>query len=119
LERDLKLADLAALLDLSQFHFSHMFKQSIGIAPYQYLLQQRIEHAKQLLKQPDSRTAIPTILDIALACGFISHSHFSQQFRQLTGNRQHIELVNTPFFGITSIAVGNFNGSNVANLSLK
>lgn len=85
LERDLKLADLATLLDLSQFHFSHLFKQSIGIAPYQYLLQQRIERAKRLLKQPDSRSATPTILDIALACGFSSHSHFSQQFRQLTG----------------------------------
>jgi AraC family transcriptional regulator len=93
LDRDLKLADLAALLDLSQFHFSHLFKQSIGIAPYQYLLQQRIERAKQLLKQPvrvaspmaNRRSATPTILDIALACGFSSHSHFSQQFRQLTG----------------------------------
>jgi AraC family transcriptional regulator len=88
LERDLKLADLAELLDLSQFHFSHLFKQSIGIAPYQYILQQRIERAKQLLKQPVrfAPGATPlAITDIALACGFSSHSHFSQQFRQVTG----------------------------------
>jgi AraC family transcriptional regulator len=74
------LADLAALLDMSQFHFSHMFKQAIAISPYQYLLQQRIERAKQLLKQTDQ-----PIMEIAFLCGFNNHSHLSQQFRRLTG----------------------------------
>jgi AraC family transcriptional regulator len=80
LNQDIKLADLAALLGMSQFHFSHLFKQSIGMAPYQYLLQQRVERAKQLLKQTDQ-----SIMDIAFMCGFNSHSHLSKQFRQLTG----------------------------------
>jgi AraC family transcriptional regulator len=81
LDLDIKLEDLAQLLGISQFHFSRVFKQSIGISPYQYLLQQRVERAKQLLKQNEERS----ILDIALACGFNSHSHLSKQFRQLTG----------------------------------
>lgn len=80
LDQDIRLADLAALLSMSQFHFSHLFKQTIGTSPYQYLLQQRIERAKQLFKQTDQ-----SIMDIALACGFNSHSHLSKQFRQLTG----------------------------------
>lgn len=80
LNQDIKLSDLAALLDLSQFHFSHLFKQSIGTSPYQYLLQQRVERAKQLLKQSER-----SIAEIALVCGFNSHSHLSKQFRQLTG----------------------------------
>jgi AraC family transcriptional regulator len=80
LERDIKLADLAGLLGMSQFHFSHLFKQSIGTSPYQYLLQQRIERVKQLLKQTNR-----SIVDIAFECGFNSHSHLSKQFRQLTG----------------------------------
>ncbi|MBD2459456.1 helix-turn-helix transcriptional regulator [Oscillatoria sp. FACHB-1407] len=80
LDQKIKLADLAALLDMSQFHFSHLFKQSTGIAPYQYLLQQRVERAKQLLKQTDQ-----PIIEIAFQCGFNSHSHLSKQFRQLTG----------------------------------
>jgi AraC family transcriptional regulator len=80
LDQDIKLADLAALLDISQFHFSHLFKQSIGTSPYQYLIQQRIERAKQLLKQTDY-----SIMDIALMCGFNSHSHLTKQFRQLAG----------------------------------
>ncbi|MBW4471208.1 MAG: AraC family transcriptional regulator [Stenomitos rutilans HA7619-LM2] len=80
LDQDIKLADLAALVGMSQFHFSHLFKQSIGLPPYQYLLQQRVERAKQLLKQTDR-----TIVEIAFLCGFNSHSHLSKQFRQLTG----------------------------------
>ena len=80
LERELKLADLAQLIDVSQFHFGRLFKQSLGLSPYQYLLQQRVERAKKLLKQTDK-----PIVDIALDCGFNSHSHLSQKFRQLTG----------------------------------
>ena len=80
LDRNIKLADLAQTLNMSQFHFSHTFKQSLGIAPYQYLLQQRIERAKHLLQQTDR-----SISDIALECGFNSHSHLSKQFKQLTG----------------------------------
>lgn len=80
LDRDIKLADLSQLLDTSQFHFSRLFKQSVGLSPYQYLMQQRIERAKQLLKHTDR-----LIMEIALDCGFNSHSQLSKQFRQLTG----------------------------------
>ncbi|WP_110988938.1 helix-turn-helix domain-containing protein [Acaryochloris thomasi] len=80
IDSEIRLADLAQLLDMSQFHFSRLFKQSVGRSPHQYLIQQRVERAKQLLKQSDRR-----IVDIALDCGFNSHSHLSKQFRQLTG----------------------------------
>lgn len=80
LHLDIGLADLAQVLGLSQYHFSHLFKQSLGVSPYQFLLQQRIERAKQLLKQTDR-----SIMEIALDCGFSSHSHLSKQFRQVAG----------------------------------
>ncbi|MBE9192530.1 AraC family transcriptional regulator [Gloeocapsopsis crepidinum LEGE 06123] len=80
LEEDIKLADLAELVGISQFHFSRLFKQSMKVSPHQYLLQQRVERAKQLLK-----TTKYSVVEIALQCGFNSHSHLSKQFRQLTG----------------------------------
>nr|WP_225887147.1 AraC family transcriptional regulator [Nodosilinea nodulosa] len=77
---DISLADLAQLVDMSPFHFSRLFKQSVGRSPHHYLLQQRVEQAKQLLKHTDR-----LILDIALDCGFSSHSHLSKLFRKFTG----------------------------------
>ncbi len=80
LAEDIQLADLAQLLTMSPFHFGRLFKQAIGTPPHQYLLQQRVERAKRLLKQTNQ-----PIIQIALDCGFKSHSHLSKQFRQLTG----------------------------------
>jgi AraC family transcriptional regulator len=80
LNQDIKLADLAGYVGMSQYYFVRLFKQSMGIAPYQYVIQQRVEKAKQLLKQ-----GRVTITDIALQCGFANQSHFTKHFRQLTG----------------------------------
>ncbi|MEM7066003.1 MAG: AraC family transcriptional regulator [Cyanobacteria bacterium P01_B01_bin.77] len=80
LGHEITLADLAALVDISQFHFGRLFKQSLGQSPYQYLMLQRVERAKTLLKQTDQ-----PILEIALECGFNSHSQFGRKFRQMTG----------------------------------
>lgn len=80
LAEEIKLLDLAQLLGMSQFHFSHLFKQSIGIPPHQYVIQQRVERAKRFLKQTEL-----SIAEVALLCGFNSHSHLSKWFRQLTG----------------------------------
>ncbi|MBE9102171.1 AraC family transcriptional regulator [Vacuolonema iberomarrocanum] len=80
LDQSIKLADLAEVAGMSPFHFSRLFKQSMGISPHQYLLQQRVEQAKQLLK-----TSKLAIADVALQCGFSSQSHFSKHFRSATG----------------------------------
>ena len=76
----MKLTDLAAVARMSQFHFSRLFKQSMGMSAHQYILQQRVERAKQLLKH--SKVAIA---EIALQCGFNSQSHLGKYFRKFTG----------------------------------
>lgn len=80
LANNIQLSDLAALVELSQFYFSRLFKQSTGVTPYQYVLQQRLERAKQLLKATKF-----SVMEIAMLCGFSSHSHLGKLFRQHTG----------------------------------
>jgi AraC family transcriptional regulator len=79
LEEDLSLAELAEVADLSQFHFARAFRKSIGQTPQQYLMQQRIERAKQLLSKDD----LP-IVEISLRTGFKNQSHFTTLFRKFT-----------------------------------
>jgi AraC family transcriptional regulator len=80
LGENLSLGAIAAELGISQYYFCHLFKQSTGMSPHQYLIQQRVERAKHLLKQPER-----TIKWVALECGFANQSHFAKCFRQYTG----------------------------------
>ncbi|NJK36123.1 MAG: helix-turn-helix domain-containing protein [Oscillatoriales cyanobacterium SM2_2_1] len=80
LDQKLSLEEIAQHLNLSVYHFCDLFKQSTGIAPYKYVLQQRVERAKQLLKDEER-----TIVDIALECGFANQTHLNKHFRKVTG----------------------------------
>jgi AraC family transcriptional regulator len=80
LNRDLSLAELARVVNVSPTYFASLFKQTIGISPHQYVIQQRVERAKIMLKKTDL-----AIADIALQVGFSSQSHLTQQFKRLTG----------------------------------
>jgi AraC family transcriptional regulator len=88
LSQDLSILDLATLTGMSESHFSRSFKRSVGIAPYRYLIQQRVERAKQLLERRFSRGEAPptiAISSIALDCGFANQTHLTKVFRQMTG----------------------------------
>ncbi len=78
--RDLSLAELASVINISPTYFASLFKQATGISPHQYVIQQRVERAKVML----SKTNL-TIADIALKVGFSSQSHLTQQFKRFTG----------------------------------
>ncbi len=77
---NLSLAELSAELGISQYYFCRLFKQSTGITPHAYLIQQRVERSKQMLKQKDQ-----SINQITIECGFANPSHFARCFRQHTG----------------------------------
>lgn len=79
-ENKLSLASIAAELKISQYYFCRLFKKSTGMTPHQYLIQQRIKRAKQLLKLPEL-----TVTSIALECGFANQSHLAKYFRLHTG----------------------------------
>ena len=80
LEQNLSLAELAAAIQMSTFYFARSFKQAFGVTPYQYLLQCRIEKAKQLLHWQDLSIAV-----ISRQVGFHDQSSFTAKFRQIVG----------------------------------
>jgi AraC family transcriptional regulator len=77
---DISINVLATLSGLSSYHFIRMFNRSFGVPPHQYVLNRRIEKAKQLL----THSAI-SMTQVALEVGYQSHSHFSNAFRKLIG----------------------------------
>ena len=74
------LTELAQQAGLSEFHFARMFRQSLNMAPHQYVMQQRMAKAQNLI----CHSALP-LTEIALACGFSSPSHFSHRVKAATG----------------------------------
>jgi AraC family transcriptional regulator len=80
MESDLSLDEMAQSVGLSTAHFARMFRKSTGETPHQFVLRQRLERAKAMLRTPDAR-----ILDVALACGFKTQQHFAQVFREVCG----------------------------------
>jgi len=77
LEEQVSLATLAAVAQMSPTHFAHLFKHAIGLAPHQYVLRCRIEHAKRLLAETDL-----SLVDIVHQVGCADHSHFTALFRK-------------------------------------
>ncbi len=80
LEQGIMVEDLAGIAELSPFHFTRMFQQSIGLSPHQYVLSRRIAKAKELLGERD-----PSLANVAQECGFSSQSHLTTRFRRATG----------------------------------
>ena len=79
LDRDLSLELMAKQIGMSRCYFADRFKQTMGIPPHQYVNQQRVEKAKQLLRQ-----RARSIAEIALECGFANQSHLNKVFRKYT-----------------------------------
>ena len=77
---NLSLDALAAEARLSLYHFARAFRQSTGVSPHRYVLEQRVRRAQQLLEQTDLPLA-----SIARAVGFSDQGHFSRQFRGVVG----------------------------------
>ncbi|AQA18949.1 hypothetical protein BST95_12570 [Halioglobus japonicus] len=76
----LSVADLANASNLSVSALERRFRRHLGKTPHQYIIEVRLEHARQLLLETD----IP-IGAIAAETGFADHSHLSRSFRQHYG----------------------------------
>jgi AraC family transcriptional regulator len=73
----LLVSDLSSVVQMSEAHFSRLFKLALGESPHAFILRRRLELAGRLMME----TAAP-LSDIALQCGFTDQAHLCKQFRQ-------------------------------------
>ncbi|MBR2622448.1 MAG: helix-turn-helix transcriptional regulator [Clostridia bacterium] len=74
------LNQIAAYADRSPIYFHDVFRDVMGITPYEYIAQLRLEEAKRLLSMSDMDPC-----DIAEYCGFCSQSYFNFVFKKAMG----------------------------------
>jgi AraC family transcriptional regulator len=80
LEGGVPVKELARECGLSTAHFSRAFRRSVGVAPHNWLIEQRIVLSREKLR--DERLSLT---DVALECGFSDHAHFTRCFTRTVG----------------------------------
>jgi AraC family transcriptional regulator len=79
---DISLADIAEAARMSPFHFTRLFKRAIGVAPYQYLIQMRVNSARALITAGGGGYSLA---EIATSVGFADQSHLTRHFKKVLG----------------------------------
>jgi AraC family transcriptional regulator len=74
------VADLCALVQRSEAHFSRSFKRTFGESPHSFVVRRRVDLAAQYMLTTDA-----SLSDIALRCGFSDQAHLCKHFRQAAG----------------------------------
>lgn len=77
---EISIEALAELVELSSSHFAHVFKETTGMTPLQFITRQRITRAQQLIRETSR-----SLIDVGLEVGYASPSHFAQVFRRVVG----------------------------------
>lgn len=77
---DISISDICSEIHITPYHFIRLFKASTGNTPYEYLLNLRIDKAKEMITVDDDN-----IMIISKKCGFVNNAHFSTTFKRLTG----------------------------------
>lgn len=86
LEEPMSQTELASQAVLSTRQLERLFRKYLSTTPTRYYLNLRLARARQLLRQ----TSL-SILSVALACGFVSASHFSKCYRETYGKTPRAE----------------------------
>ncbi len=92
LHQNIKLIELAAIAQMSPYHFLRLFKQSMRVTPHQYILQHRLEKAKCLLQYSEL-----SIAEVAVRVGFCDQSHLTRYFKRIFGVTP--KLLQARYFG--------------------
>jgi transcriptional regulator GlxA family with amidase domain len=82
----LSLVELARFAGLSRRQIERLFRRTMGRSPARYYLELRLDRARHLLLQSN----LP-VVEVAVACGFVSASHFSKCYREFYGRSPLME----------------------------
>jgi AraC family transcriptional regulator len=77
----LNIEQVARQAGFSEYHFFRLFKATFSISPHQYIIQQRLKFAKQLLEKER-----PSISVLAITAGFADIYSFSKAFKKQFGH---------------------------------
>ena len=77
---NLPIRDLAQRVNLSQWHFIHLFKAETSLTPKQYILYLKMKRAEELLDG-----SFLSVKEVAANIGFGDRSHFSREFKKFRG----------------------------------
>jgi transcriptional regulator GlxA family with amidase domain len=86
LEEPLAQTSIARMTNLSTRQLERLFRKYLNTTPTRYYLNLRLARARHLLRQTSM-----SILSVALACGFVSASHFSKCYRECYGRTPRAE----------------------------
>lgn len=74
--------DMIKNIPISKYHFIRRFKRTMGVTPYSYLTNYRINMSKKLLRSTDK-----SVSEIAERCGYLDTSNFIEHFKRYTGQK--------------------------------
>ena len=80
LDGDIALQQVAEACELSVSHFSRAFKQTFRRPPYRWLIERRVDRARDLM----TNSRLP-LADIAIRCGFADQSALNRSFKRIHG----------------------------------
>jgi transcriptional regulator GlxA family with amidase domain len=80
IEEPISLEELSQYVGVSRRQLERLFRKYLDCVPTRYYMNLRLKHARQLLLQTNK-----SIIEVALACGFVSAPHFSKCYRDYFG----------------------------------
>ncbi|WFR98115.1 helix-turn-helix domain-containing protein [Rhizobium tumorigenes] len=80
LDGDVSILDVARACNLSRGYFIRAFRETTGMTPHRWLVNERISHARKLLRAQEM-----PLSEVAISCGFADQSHFTRVFTNVVG----------------------------------
>lgn len=80
LKRNISLEEICAHIHVSKYYLCHMFKKTVGMTVFEYILTRRLSIARKYLRSTDF-----SVSKVSELTGFSSFSYFSKMFRKYEG----------------------------------